>query len=427
MPTTKARKPRRHRWLNPADVVERLRARWDQGEFLSDLAYQRPWQPVSIGLRSPTATELADQFGAVQEWLGTWQKAAGAGVRLEWERVGGRIVGANEVPARVWIDEREAVWRLLGVRNEVARYLDLAETTRQMRAGLGGWVADHPLKVLVHAQEWQRLLAVVDWIEANDSPHLYLRQIDVAGVDTKFVEKYRAILGELLDRVLPATRIDETFQRHQFVGRYRLARKPAFVRLRRLDGGALLGPARSADSAWPGGPTGNAELTGSAGPTGPAELGMRIADLIENPISARHFYVVENEITYLALPPVPDAVAVLGEGYAVARLAPLDWLRTRDLIYWSDLDTHGFVMLDRLREAFPAARSMLMDRETLLDHEAHWGREATPVNADLRRLTPDEAAVYHDLVEGRYGENLRLEQERLRFGAVRAAMTGTVR
>jgi hypothetical protein len=400
MPTGTTRRPRQHRWLGPADIVDRLRARWNQGEFLSDLAAQRPWSALSFGLRSPTAAELADQFGAVQEWLDGWRKAAAAGVRLEWGRVGGRLVGTNDLPVRVWIDDRETVWRLLGVRAEVARYLELVETTRR-RPELSAWVADQPLKVLAHEQVWQRLLAVVDWIEAHASPHLYLRQIDVTGVDTKFVEQHRAILGELLDQVLPAARIDETFPRNKFIGRYRLARKPSLVRMRRLDGRALLG-----------------------GSTGPAELGMRVDDLAESPIQARTFYVVENEITYLALPSVPDAVAVLGEGYAVSRLAPIGWLGSNDLIYWGDLDTHGFVMLDRLRATFPAARSMLMDRQTLLDHEAHWGREATPMNAEVHRLGPDEAALYRDLIEGRYGEHLRLEQERLRFGAVRAAITG---
>ncbi len=401
MPTAAARKPRQHRWLGPADVVDQLRRRWNSGEFLGDLAYQRPWRALSIGLRSPTAAELSDQFGDVQEWLETWRKVSVAGVRLEWVRVGGRLVGTNELPARVWIDDREAVWRLLGVRPDVARYLDLAETTRQSRPGLDTWVADNPLKVLTHEPVWHRLLAVVDWMEANASPHLYLRQIDVIGVDTKFVEQHRAILGELLDHVLPADRIDESFPRTTFVGRYRLARKPSLVRMRRLDGKPLLG-----------------------GCPGPAELGLRVDDLAESPLQAQRFYIVENEITYLALPSVPDAIAVLGEGYAVSRLAPLHWLRVPELIYWGDLDTHGFVMLDRLRATFPAARSMLMNRQTLLDHEAHWGHEPTPMNAELSRLTPDEAALYGDLVEGRYGENLRLEQERLRFGAVRAAITG---
>jgi hypothetical protein len=65
---------------------------------------------------------------------------------------------------------------------------------------------------------------------------------------------------------------------------------------------------------------------------------------------------------------------------------------------------------------------MLMDRATFLAHEAHWGHEEVAANRVLDRLTPAEASLYQDLVEGRYGLGLRLEQERVRFGAVRTAM-----
>jgi hypothetical protein len=388
-----------HRWLTPADIIQRLRKRWDRGDFLSDLAHGRAWAPLPFGLRSPTAAELASQFGAVQDWLETWRRSAVPGVRLEWERVGGRLVGANELPTRIWIEDRAALWRLLGVKADVAAFLQLSDQTRSERPELADWVADHPIKALAQAEVWTRLIAVVNWIESNASPTVYLRQIDAPGVDTKFVEKHRAILGELLDRALPPGKLDETCARTDFLGRYRLARKPSYVRLRRLDGRPLLG-----------------------GLTGPAELGLRVNDLAGSPVPAGLFYIVENDVTYLALPPVPDAVAILGEGYAVSRLSTLDWLAERNLIYWGDLDTHGFVMLDRLRTTFPRVRSMLMDRATFLDHEAHWGREEVPANVVLDRLTPDEAALYQDLVEERYGQRLRLEQERLRFSAVRTAM-----
>ncbi|MFI9812555.1 Wadjet anti-phage system protein JetD domain-containing protein [Saccharothrix variisporea] len=40
----------------------------------------------------------------------------------------------------------------------------------------------------------------------------------------------------------------------------------------------------------------------------------------------------------------------------------------------------------------------------------------------LRALTPGEAALYRDLVEGAFGESVRLEQERIRYSAISAAL-----
>src|ERR1022692_4377837 len=36
--------------------------------------------------------------------------------------------------------------------------------------------------------------------------------------------------------------------------------------------------------------------------------------------------------------------------------------------YWGDIDTYGFHILDRLRVLFPDVQSLLMDRDTLLEH-----------------------------------------------------------
>ena len=111
-------------------------------------------------------------------------------------------------------------------------------------------------------------------------------------------------------------------------------------------------------------------------------------------------------------------------GYAVSVLRSLSWLRERELVYWGDIDTHGFRILDRLREYFPAARSMLMDRATLLSHEGQWVDEPVQVREPLTRLTEAETALYHDLVEDVFGLAVRLEQERVGFAALEAALDG---
>jgi len=50
----------------------------------------------------------------------------------------------------------------------------------------------------------------------------------------------------------------------------------------------------------------------------------------------------------------------------------------------------------------------------------------SPVLAELPRLTDTKRALYSDLVEDRFGHNVRLEQERIRFGAVRRTIHDVV-
>jgi hypothetical protein len=384
------------RWTTFADVVAGLRARWERGELLEQVTAASAWRQVVVPLRTPSAGELSDEYAAAQEWVEDWRRRDGR-IRLEWASLGGRLIGVNSIPRRAWVDSPDAAWSLLGVTAQARRFTQIVRDAED--PGLAAWAAANPLKVLAHEDRWDRLVDVVRWFRDVARPGTYLRHIDVPGVDTKFVETHRGVLAELLDACLPAERIAPEHPRGDFESRYRLAGKPARIRLRRLDGAGLF-----------------PQLPGLS------DLSLRADELPRAPVPCRTVFVIENEISFLAFPPVPDAVAVFGGGYAVSLLSGIGWLAERDLVYWGDIDTHGFVMLDRLRASFPNARSLLMDRRTFLDHEAHWGREHTQVNSVLTHLTADEQRLYEDLLEATFGPDLRLEQERVGFHAVRAAL-----
>ena len=118
-----------------------------------------------------------------------------------------------------------------------------------------------------------------------------------------------------------------------------------------------------------------------------------------------------------------DAIAFFGSGFDVLRLGRLPWLQGDDVVYWGDLDTDGFVILDGLRAVLPRVRSILMDNDTLLAHQSQWTTDPKPSRRDLDRLTADEHAVYRQLRDNSLGTSVRLEQERVRYDSVVAALS----
>lgn len=64
------------------------------------------------------------------------------------------------------------------------------------------------------------------WIDAHAHPDLSLRQVDVPGVDTKFIERNRTIVSALLDQHLPEYRVDHTKPPSDFAGRYLFRSNP---------------------------------------------------------------------------------------------------------------------------------------------------------------------------------------------------------
>ncbi len=292
--------------------------------------------------------------------------------------------------------------RTLGVQSEAAAYVELVRAERERAPKLVDWMLANPHRVLEAAAVWDRLVSIVLWVdtrgskpESGDGSRLYLRQIDLPGVDTKFIEEQRDVLSRLLDAQLEPTRINLTAPRSDLIGRYGFRPKPHYLRFRFLDEAAV--------------PAGFGAFT---------EMTVRLAEMTSRPLPVKRIYVVENEITYLAFPAAEDAAVIFGGGYAVGRLSPLRWLSDREVRYWGDLDTHGFAILNVMRRRFPHTRSLLMDRKTLLDHEGQWVREPSPVRERLELLNPAESDLYQDLVENSFGPAVRLEQERIRFSAI---------
>ena len=133
-------------------------------------------------------------------------------------------------------------------------------------------------------------------------------------------------------------------------------------------------------------------------------------------------FITENEINFLALPDVQDSLVIFGAGYGFELIADAAWLSRCRVFYWGDIDTHGFAILDQLRAAFSHVESFLMDRETLLAFPAQWGTEDQPVRSELSRLSVEEQSLFDDLRNNAIANNLRLEQERIGFRYVQAAL-----
>jgi hypothetical protein len=387
-------------WTRPDELLAVLRRRWARGDYLKAHARGDVWKPLVLPIQGPRADDLLRDPAKVVGWTEDMRRAAvdrrgRPRFVIEDRTVSSRLLGHNSLPARIRLDSLGQLAELLGTTPDIAQLEQLLEATRRVLPDAVEWVAGHPIDALAHREVWDHLLNTTAWILTNDTSSSDIRHLDVLGVDTKFVERHRKILGRLLDQTLPAGRIDPTAS--DFARRYGFRPRPRYVRLR------LLAPV----------PTLPAEIT---------EVELRADELARLPLPISTVFVIENKASYLAFPELPDAVAVLGNGFAVTTLELVPWLAERDLVYWGDIDTHGFVILNRLRQRVPSTRSILMDEATLLAHPTQWTDEPTPTDAALSHLTAEEAGVYSDLVEDRYGPTIRLEQERIRFAFLRSAL-----
>jgi hypothetical protein len=385
-------------WTRPSDLRIQVQKLWDRGELLASLVTGEPLFPKRLAIKTPTSPEIADRFDEVRAWIG--EIRALPNCRVEMREFRHRLFGANALPQAVWIDTVEDALAIIGKQRAAVRFGGVVKTTREHAPRLLPWLAKRPLRVLELANEWHRLLEIVAWLEKHPVPGVYLRQVDIPGVHTKFIEAHRGVLSELLDIVLPPGVIDPTATgTSRFAKRYGFLDKPILIRFRPLDPQCSILPC---GFAW--------DITLDA------ESFARL-----DPNVSRVF-ITENEINFLAFPQVKESLVIFGSGYGFEMLSEATWLKHCRIHYWGDIDTHGFAILDQLRNHFDRAESFLMDRATFMAFESHWGVEEKQTLRDLTRLNHEEKALYDDLRDNRIRARLRLEQEKIGFGRVESAL-----
>jgi hypothetical protein len=381
-------------WTTSADLRDRVGRLWQHGKILGRGMTGETLFPLKLSLRRPDAKAMGQSFETVRGWIRELEEnsrsSRGFGYDIEWADINHRQLGRNRIPNRISIPTESDALRLIGKEREGRRFKELAQMTTGKFPALAQWVSRRPFVLIDHAPDWPRVLAVLAWFLDHPRSSLFLRQVDIAGVDTKFIEARKALLSELLDTVLerqddqPAGAAPQTFEQ-----RYGLRSKLPVVRFRVLDSRIAI--------------------------AGLTDLAVPVTDFAALKIAARQVFITENEVNGLAFPSFPEAIVVFGLGYGVELLQTASWIAQANVSYWGDIDTHGFAMLDRLRGVFPKARSLLMNRETLMAHRSLWGREEAPCRAALSRLDRDEQMLFDDLVYDRIGEKLRLEQERVSY------------
>lgn len=366
-------------WTTIRTIEAKVRRRWQDGTLLRVHAGESQMTPIEIPVHGPRTSEIGDDLVAVRVWIAELIDGSQAGRRYDilYSEIGGRHFGRNSLPSRLTVSTTDQAWALLDVRRHVKKFdalLELAEPTPPVRR----WILDNPHRALELGESMPQLISAFRWLDTHRNSGQYLREISAPGVDTKFAEQHRPALAAILGVSSSAV---------GFLTDLGLRAKPEMIRIR---------------------------VSPSLGFPAPiSELSLRANELRELPISPQAAIVVENEVTYLSVDVPKDGIVIWGKGFEVDRVGRLPWLADIPVLYWGDLDTHGFAILNRLRAWLPNCRSVLMDRDTLITHRDRWGREDRPAKSDLTRLTSAELDVYTDLVTDRFGLQLRLEQERV--------------
>ncbi len=379
--------------ITPDEINKKTLKLWDHGTVLRAALQDESLFPWQICFRKPGAKQQLEEFPAIRHWIQTLKahskEQKKAGYNILYKTITHRQLGKQQLPYRIEFSSQDNFLHSIGKTSEFRLLLKIANQSTEQFPLLHDWIADHPRLFMQHITNWEALLSVCHYFVANPQHDYYLRELEIADVDSKFIEKNKKILTRLLDLLLQDDAIDKTItgiRQHGFERRYGLKFEQPLIRLRLLD--QTLYPAASI-----------------------SDISLPLSQLANWHIPCKQVFITENKVNGLSFPERPESIVIFGLGYGIDSLRDLPWLQHCNIYYWGDIDTHGFSILSRLRASYPETIALMMDASTLQKHETLCVTEPKQSRCKntLKHLNKPEQTIYQQL----QNSHQRLEQERL--------------
>ncbi len=388
-------------WSKSSYITDSLRKKWTKGDILREFIVVTDLFPLKINLKTPTNEELSLKYSEVLKWIKELKEheksEVGYGYDIVEKEVNYRNIGRNSLPNHVIIETLDDAIRLLREGTAVKVFCRNSKILLDQWVCLKDWVLKYPHKVVDKiGNDCDKIISVLKWFEENPEHYIYLREIGIKGIDTKFIEKNKSILEELLLLILPEEQIN--LESRTFEEKFNLRQKPVPIRFRVLDSNIV-------QSSF-------------------SDMSVPVQEFLKWNPNFENVFVTENEINFLSFPSVKNSCVIFGKGYGVDIFKNVEWLKDKNVYYWGDIDTHGFNILSIARGFLPNLKSFLMTEDVLIEHNEFWVKEDKQYLAKIENLTIEEHQVVTRLQDDFYGVDVRLEQERIDFKYVEEFISG---
>lgn len=308
----------------------------------------------------------------------------GFGYEITYTEKRKKGLGLQSLPIQFTFTTEADYLKYLGREKEVALFNRFCGNTFTFFPELKDVIYKKPSILLNNLNEWEDLLKVCTYFKNNPQPNLYIRELPIK-VDTKFVEKNQAALTTLLEAILDPSDVSSE---KRFEKKFGLKYAEPMIRFKILDQDV-------ADTSF----------------SGVNDIALPISHFKQLILDVSKVIIVENKTslyTTLTLPNMHKTIAIYGQGFGVSNLKNIEWLKTKEILYWGDFDAHGFEILSQVRGYYSQTKSVLMDRNTF-DKFFENDKGAGSKVSQLDNLTEAETELHRFLLENNY----RLEQEKI--------------
>ena len=375
------------------DRIKQDALRW-YPEFLSKSIEEQPFFPKDIRFGKIKPSETLKEFSTIRKEIENLRQNSkenfGHGYKVVFVKIKNQKIGEQLFPERIFFDDQTDYLKFIKKEREFEKFLKISTIITSEFPELKQWIINHPQKIIDNFEKWNDIIKVCKYFRKNPKPRVYVRELPL-DISTKFVEENRTLLRMLLDILIERfAKTDES----DFEKRFNLKYKEKLIRIRILD-----------------------EKISKSLFFGVDDISIPHTQFDTLTIPCKRVFVLENHtnfsniFNFLTLPNLAESIAIFGEGFQIGLLKNARWLLDKQIIYWGDIDAHGFQILSQIRGYFPQTRSCMMDFDTFNDFKDLTISGVDTNVSELTHLTPEEHQLFTYLLENK--ERNRLEQEKI--------------
>lgn len=345
--------------------------------------------PKSIPSDKKIPDNFAEYRDSISNLIKNSKNSKGYGYSIVFEKVNTKKYGEQDIVKDIIFIDFIDFLKFIGKYKEFENFKKDLFLIRSSFNDMDKWLKVNIKTVIENAGKWENIIKVCQYFKENPQPNLYIRELPINNIDTKFIENNKECLKKILEYLLEDL---VNYEYSDFERRFNLKYHQSMIRVRILDQKLI--------------PENYPMLN---------DLEIPLSIFEQMNFKCQNVFIVENKhshtniFNFLTFPQVENSIVIFGSGYKVEIIAKTGWLRNKNIFYWGDIDIHGFDILSKLRHFLPQTISIMMDFATLNSFNKFIVKDDNVFNQLPANLNAEELILFKYISEN----GLRLEQERI--------------
>jgi hypothetical protein len=337
-------------------------------DFLLSVLRREVFFPCHIkGNKGNPNLPLKELYAALSNLIDNSKEKLGFGYTVTYKAVNTRHSGEITLPDEIFFENPVDFLKFIEKEADFLAFRKALDLTKRRTPSAIQWITDNPLKFQKYTSDWDGISTILQYFLQNPRPNCYWQQLPLP-IDLVNLETHQALIGEILDTLLPISAINAKETR--FEPRFGLRYDEPMVRIRWLDDKNMPFPNK--------------------------DIAFLLSDFPE--LSVEKVFFITDKTVFLTFPNSDNSVAIYWE-HPSNVVTNLPNLQQKIGCFFGDISAKGMEQLAEMRHYLPNLRNEMMNKTTFEAFSTHHDTvKHTPNTTFLHHLTKEEYDFYQFLV-----------------------------